>query len=238
MYCIAERIVLPPLNEAQRSALLEKAALVSVYEILDAVPDPRKNHGKRYELSFLLTCLLAARLGNCNSTEAVAQWCREHVEQLRQIFGDRPDLPPSGSLYRKLLPRIDAQAVEAVLGRWREATLHEAHDEPIALDGKALRGARKGEQAGPHLLSFWTHDRKPPLFQVRVSEKTNEIPVAKAVLPMLPIAGRVVTSDARPTHADFMQITHDQQGKSLFTVKQNQPTLYADLATYFADPHA
>jgi len=55
---------------------------------------------------------------------------------------------------------------------------------------------------------------------------------------MLPIAGRVVTSDARPTHADFMQITHNQRGKSLFTVKQNQPNLYADLTTYFADPHA
>lgn len=71
-----------------------------------------------------------------------------------------------------------------------------------------------------------------------MSEKTNEIPVAKAVLPTLPVAGRVVTSDALHTHADFMQITHDHRGKSLSTVKQNQPTLYADLATYFADPQA
>ncbi len=55
--------------------------------------------------------------------------------------------------------------------------------------------------------------------------------MAKVVLPMLPIAGRVVTSDARPTHADFMQITHNQRGKSLFTVKQNQPNLYAGLTT-------
>ncbi len=110
MYCIAERVVLPPLSEEERSALLEKAALVSVCEILDAVPDPRGKHGLRYELSFLLTCLLAARLSNCNSTEAVAQWCREHVEHLRQIFGPRLFLVPSGSLSRKLLPRLDAQA--------------------------------------------------------------------------------------------------------------------------------
>lgn len=238
MYCIAERVVLPPLSEEERSALLEKAALVSVYEILEAVPDPRGKHGLRYELSFLLTCLLAGLLCNCNSTEAVAQWCREHVELLRQIFGQRPHLSPSGSLYRKLLPRLDAQTVEKVLGRWIQATLHAAVDEPIALDGKTLRGARKGEQAAPHLLSFCTHDSQETLFQVRVSEKTNEIPVAKVVLPTLPIAGRVVTSDALHTHADFMQITHNQRGKSLFTVKQNQPTLYADLATYFADPHA
>jgi hypothetical protein len=55
-------MVLPALSEEERKALLEKAALVSVYEILDAVPDPRGKHGVRYELAFLLTCLLAARL--------------------------------------------------------------------------------------------------------------------------------------------------------------------------------
>jgi hypothetical protein len=30
MYCIAERVVLPPLSEGERKALLEKAALLSV----------------------------------------------------------------------------------------------------------------------------------------------------------------------------------------------------------------
>ena len=112
MYCIVEKVVLPPLSEEDRKALLEKAALVSVYEILDSVPDPRGKHGKRYELSFLLTCLLAARLCNCNSTEAVAQWCREQREVLGQVFGARAFLTPSGSLYRKLLPRLDAQVIE------------------------------------------------------------------------------------------------------------------------------
>lgn len=238
MYCIADQVVLPPLSEEERKALLEKAALRSVYEILEAVPDPRKRHGLRYDLAFLLTCLLAGLLCNCNSTPAIAQWCREHVSLLREVFGARLFLTPSDSLYRKLLPRLDVQAVEEVLGCWIQATLHATTDEPIALDGKTLRGARTEEQSPPHLLSFCTHHSQETLLQVRVSEKTNEIPVAKAVLPTLPVAGRVVTSDALHTHADFMQLTHQQHAYSLYTVKQNQPTLYADLATYFADPHA
>jgi hypothetical protein len=52
MYCIAERVVLPPLKEEERKGLLAKAALLSVYEILEAVPDPRGRHGLRYELAF------------------------------------------------------------------------------------------------------------------------------------------------------------------------------------------
>ena len=160
MYCIAEKVVLPALREEERRALLEEAALKSVDEILEAGPDPRGRHGLRYEVAFLLTCLVAAWICNCNSTEAVAQWCREHQALLRQVFGARLDLSPSGSLSRRLLPRLDVQAGEDVLGRWIEATRHPAADDPIALDGKTVRGARDAEGNAPHLLSFRTHARK------------------------------------------------------------------------------
>lgn len=160
MYCIVEKVVLPPLGEEERRTLLEKAALVSVYEILDAVPDPRGKHGLRYELSFLLTCLLAALLCNGHSTEAVAQWCREHVEWLRQLFGERAFLTPSGSLYRKLLPRLDVQTVEEVLGRPVQATLHAAVDEPIALDGRD--GARGKNGRAERAASALVLDARQP----------------------------------------------------------------------------
>lgn len=238
MYCIAKQLVLPVLGEEERSTLLQEAALKSVDEIFEAVPDPRKRHGLRYELAFLLTCLVAALVCNCNSTEAVAQWCREHEALLRQVFGPRLFLTPSGSLYRWLLPQLDVQALEEAIGCWVQATLQARADDPIALDGKTLRGARRGEEKAPHLLSFQTHHSQETLFEVRVSEKTNEIPVAKAVLPALPIAGRVTTADALHTHAAFMQVVHEQGGMCVLTVKNNQPTLFADLATYFADPQA
>jgi hypothetical protein len=86
------------------------------------------------------------------------------------------------------------------------------------------------------LLSFCTHDSQETLLEVRVSEKTNEIPVAKAVLPTLPLSGRVCTANALHTHADFMHPLHGQQADTVLTVKGNQPTLFADRATYFADP--
>ncbi len=38
------------------------------------------------------------------------------------------------------------------------------------------------------------------------------------------------------THADFMQVVHDQRGFSLLTVKGNQPILKASLRLYFTDP--
>jgi predicted transposase YbfD/YdcC len=238
MYCIARQCVLPSLSKEQADGLLTKAALHSLAELFEAVPDPRARHGLRYDLPFLLTCLVAALLCNCDGTEAVAQWCHDHVSLLREVFGPRLFLTPCGSLYRWLLPQLDACAIERVLGSWVQATTTAAADEPLALDGKTVRGARAGEQTAPHLLSFVTHHSQETFWQVRVDEKTNEIPVAKQVLPTLPIQQRVCTADALHTHAEFLRLMHELQGETLLTVKGNQPTLYADLATYFADPQA
>lgn len=238
MYCIARRCVLPPLSKEQRGALLAKAALSSIVEMFEAVPDPRKAHGLRYDLPFLLTCLVAGLLCNCDSTDAIAQWCHDHVTLLSDLFGSRLFLTPSGSLSRWLLPQLDASAIEHVLGTWIQATLVAPADEPVALDGKTLRGARSGEQTAPHLLAFCTHHSQETLWQVRVHAKSNEIPVAQAILPTVPIRHRVCTADALHTQTEFMRIIHEQQAETVLTVKGNQPTLYADLATYFADPMA
>jgi predicted transposase YbfD/YdcC len=238
MYCIAHQCVLPALSKEQADSLLTEAGLHSLAELFEAVPDPRGRHGLRYDLPFLLTCLVAALLCNCDGSEAVAQWCQDHVALLRDVFGSRLFLTPSGSLYRWLLPQVDASAIERVLSSWVQATTTAAADEPLALDGKAVRGARTGEQTAPHLLAFVTHQSQETFFQVRVEEKTNEIPVAKQVLPTLPIEQRVCTADALHTHAAFLRLIHELQAETILTVKGNQPTLYADLTTYFADPQA
>jgi len=238
MHSTALPLTLPSLTNDRRQDLLKQKPLLSLYELFATVPDPRSKHGLRYELAIVLTCLVAALLCHCDSTLAVGQWCRDQHDLLTHLFGARRFLSPSDSLYRKLLPRLDAEQIEWALADWIRSTLVAAPEDPIALDGKTVRGARTDEQAAPHLLSFRTHQSQETLFQVAVSEKTNEIPVAQALLPCLPLAGRVCTADALHTHKEFMQGVAALGGKTVLTVKNNQPTLYADLATYFADPHA
>jgi hypothetical protein len=110
-------------------------------------------------------------------------------------------------------------------------------EEAVALDGKTLRGAGTAEQPAPHWASL-LHPSEPGNEARKCAkvEKTNEIPVAKAVLPCLPHTPRVYTADALHTHAPFMQVAHEQQGFSLLTVKGNQPILFGDLRLAFSDP--
>jgi predicted transposase YbfD/YdcC len=128
--------------------------------------------------------------------------------------------------------------VEGALADWIRKTLIAQPDEPIALDGKTARGAGTDEQKAPHFLSFCTHYSQETLLQIQVGEKTNEIPVALTILAALPVEGRVFTSDAMHTHLPFLQAVQRLGGYTVFTVKENQPTLRDHLATYFADPFA
>jgi hypothetical protein len=109
------------------------------------------------------TCLVAAMLCGRNSTLAVAEWCRDEQELLKQLFGQGKSSCPDDSLYRKLLPRLDASQVEGALADWIRMTLIGPSDEPVALDGKTVRGAGTQDQKAPHLLSFCTHHRKTNL---------------------------------------------------------------------------
>src|SRR5947209_19783238 len=114
MYSTALSLILPDVAAEQQAALLADAPLLSLYEAFAAVPDPRSRHGQRYDLPYLLTCLVAAFLCNCNSLEAVGQWCHDEHLLLRRLFGLRNFYTPTGSLYRCLLPLLIVEHFELV----------------------------------------------------------------------------------------------------------------------------
>jgi predicted transposase YbfD/YdcC len=238
MQSTALPILLDGLTDDERHALLTDQSLSTLPAAFAAVPDPRSRHGQRYAMPFLLTCLVAALLCNCNSLEAVGQWCRDQRTLLVRCFPHQRFHTPSGSLYRRLLPRLSVGHIEAAVAAWVRATRPLRDREPVALDGKTVRGAGTATQPAPHLLSVSTHQTHETLVQVRVPAETNEIPIAQALLPHLPLRGRVVTADALHTQTALAQTVLAHGGAYLLCVKGNQPRLYEELAFYFAAPHA
>src|SRR5436309_4801550 len=127
MYSTSD-LTLPALTSTQRQQLLEQEKICSLYEIFTTIPDHRSKSGQRSSLAYLLTCLVAALLCNCNATKAVGQWCREHRHLLEDWFGPRRFLCPSDSLYRRLLPLLSAEHLEWALADWLRRTLQAADD--------------------------------------------------------------------------------------------------------------
>ena len=53
MYCIARQCVLPAFSKEQAESRLSEAALQSLADLFEAVPDPCGAHGLGYDLPFL-----------------------------------------------------------------------------------------------------------------------------------------------------------------------------------------
>jgi predicted transposase YbfD/YdcC len=232
----ASPAALDTLSDEERAALLTDEHLTSLLAVFETVPDPRSRHGKRYDLPYLLACLATAFLCGCNSMDAVGQWCQEHRAFLRARFGPRRHLTPSGSTYRRLLPRLSAAHFEWALAGWIFQTRPRDDAETVALDGKTVCGAASGEERAPHLLSVSTHESGETLIQVAVDAKTNETPVAQSLLGWLLLTERIVTADALHTTRGFAQTVLDYGGHYLLPVKENCPALHADLVDFFTDP--
>jgi predicted transposase YbfD/YdcC len=226
------------LTPEERQALLSDARLRTLPAVFAAIPDPRSRQGRRYALSFLLTCVVAALLCNCNTLASVGQWCHDHEGLLRRVFPHHRFLTPTGALLRWLLPRLSVSELEWAIASWVQQTRPLRDREPVGFDGKTVCGAATGDGRAPHLLSLSTHTTGETLVQVRVDEKTNEIPVARAILPYLRLRGRAITADALHTNAQTAQTILDQHADYLLVVKRNQPTLYDECAAFFSDPTA
>jgi predicted transposase YbfD/YdcC len=99
----------------------------------------------------------------------------------------------------------------------------------VAVDGKVVRGARRGDGKAPHLLGAVT-DAGVVLGQRQVADKSNEVPQFKLLLASLALVGAVVTADGLHTvrgHARFLR--EDKHAHYVFQVLENQPNLFAAL---------
>ena len=136
---------------------------------------------------------------------------------------------------------MDVDAFEAVLGEWLinsgpgpGETLSLDGKTPVSSTGQALRGIHGEGIPGVHLVSAYAASSGAVLTQVAAPGKGRELAAAKAVLDQAPMAGRVVVADALLTQREVCQQIVDGGGDYLLPVKENQPTLYRDLAEAFS----
>ena len=71
------------------------------------------------------------------------------------------------------------------------------------------------------------------LAQIRVDAKTNEHKAALELLGILPLTGKIVVGDAMFCQRDLAEAIFASDGDSVFTVKDNQPGLKADIRAAF-----
>lgn len=217
---------------------LRAKEIASLMLVLKAIPDPRKPRGIRHPKTSLLAIVVTAVLSGMRSVEGIAQWARECTQNELARLGIRRNRrtgryhPPSEPALRRFIQRIDADVVDRHICGW--LTTLGCFDEAVAFDGKTLRGARRQDGTQVHLLSAVLHSSGITVAQREVDSKSNEIPAAAPLLEPLDLSGRCVTADAMHTQHDLARfVVEKKHANYCFTVKDNQPTLKADIDTLF-----
>lgn len=217
------------------------AAPGTLAEALGSVPDPRQPYGWRPQyppipLVALLQLAVVATLCGARSLYAIAQWGRERLEDdpaLLISLGFPPGRSPCVATLHRVFKALDVAAFEGAVGEWLAQTGVAATD-PLALDGKSLRGLHGDGVPGVHLVAAYAHDAQAVVAQVRTEGKGQELAGAKALLDQVPLDGRMVTADALLTQREVSERIVGRGGDYLFPVKDNQPSLRADLVEAFS----
>ena len=176
-------------------------------QVLKNVEDPRDRRGVRHSLFAVLSLAVTGVLAGRRSLTAI--W--EHTTDLTAADLEAPGLEagqalPSESTIRRVLQDLDPTDLNAHLRSWyctRTGTIEGRT--VIAVDGKTVRGARLGQASAPHLLAALDQATGVVLTQMRVADKSNEIPALRGLLEPLDLGGAVVSADAMHTQTGTAQ---------------------------------
>jgi predicted transposase YbfD/YdcC len=179
-----------------------------------------------------------AKLAGENKPKGIAEWLQLRREQLVKAFQrKRADVPSYNTIRRTLENIEDGIEMQSYLNRF----LHEAYGGMVtvlvSIDGKAMRGTiPTGQTQGVHLLAAYLPTEGIVLMQIAVETKENEISAAPKLLAMLDLKGRVVCGDAMFTQRTISVQILSQGGDYIWLLKDNQPTLKADVEQFFVPP--
>jgi predicted transposase YbfD/YdcC len=199
-------------------------------DLLAQVPDPRKRRGRRHALAGLLAVGIAAVIAGSRSFAAIGQWAADAGPEVLAVLGATRG-PAEESTFRRAFALVSADVLDRVPGAWLHTRAVQAGGRlVIAVDGKAVRGAKDKTGKAPHLVAALAHGIGAVLGQAAVDAKSNEIPAVRDLLKAFAsLAGAVITIGALHTQSDTAQVITGRQADYVMTVKGNMPTLYKRL---------
>lgn len=192
------------------------------------LPDPRRPQGRRYPLPALLGLVLLGALHGQSSLRGIWVWSQQHWSQIWQPLGFRSSRFPALTTLWSLLARLEPSLLEQLTSEWIEARLdHPAG--PISGDGKVLRGSRRDEHVGIHLVTLFHQQSGVILAQQPVSGGDGELGALLRLFSRVSLAGRTLTLDAGLLQGGITRVVPRQGGAYLGVVKLNQREIKAVL---------
>lgn len=201
------------------------------------LPDPRRQtRNKLHKLEDIVMITLCAVLGGYEDWVSIEDFACENETWFRK-FLELPNGIPSHDTLSDVIGRIDPNAFKQAFSDWVQAGLPELAGHQVAIDGKSLRGSR-GENATVHMISAFATQARLVLAAKAIPGKSNEITAIPDLLSQLNLRGAVVTIDAIGCQKNIAKAIVDQKADYVLALKENHPTLHADVKLWLEDQDA
>ena len=210
-----------------------KPQLRVLLDHLGTIKDTRQPWKVAYPLREVLLLVVCGTIACGDDYDDIVDWGEAHLSFLGLFCEFHHGIPCAGWL-RTVMNRIDPELFAACFSSW-VAECWPDKPELVAIDGKTSRRShdRKRGQKALHLVfAFATTDRLV-LGQQATDEKSNEITAIPALVERIDLEGALVSIDAMGCNPDIAQSILDADADYLLAVKDNQPTLHAEIRSYF-----
>jgi predicted transposase YbfD/YdcC len=198
------------------------------------LPDPRHPAFRDcHQLGEIVAIALCAVLSGATSWDSIASFGRRKLDWLRSLGLELVNGVPSHDTFNRFFAVLDPRAFQDCFNGWICSVCDALGVCHVPVDGKAARGSRGPDGTCLHLVSAWAAEGRLTLAQVAVADKSNEITAIPELLKILDLQGALVSIDAIGCQKEVAEGVLAAGGGYLLAVKDNQPTLHADIKAAF-----
>ncbi len=227
------------LDSDEQARVFTSKALESLYDVFNALPDPRRRAGRRHSLACCLSIVACGFLVGCEGLAECTDFGRElKPAQMRalRMFQDRNrnyKAPCHNTLWR-IFSLIDPMEFERLIEQWCSSGVAEVPT-AFALDGKTLCGSLDEEGNALHVVSAVAHECSSFFFQTTTNNKGREGEAARNLIVKMPdLQGSVITADALHLQDESIaQVVEDKNGHVLVGLKGNRGRLLNEVTVAF-----
>ncbi len=206
----------------------------SILDHFSELEEPRVAGRTLYPMEELLLLTICAVLSGAETWIEIVLFGKHKLEWLRTLLPFENGIPSHDTL-GDFFAALNAQKFETCFMKWMQTLCPSLVGKILAVDGKTVRRShnKSAGQRAIHLVSAFASEGEILLGQLKTEEKSNEITAIPELLEAIDIKGATVTIDAMGCQTGIAEKIINGGGHYILAVKNNQPTLYEAIESFF-----
>ncbi|WGW00885.1 ISAs1 family transposase [Vibrio sp. YMD68] len=207
---------------------------MDLFTYLEDIPDHRQATNMKHNLIDVVFLVFSAVLSGANGWKEIQNFGDAQIEWLKKYRSFENGIPRRHCI-AMIVKALDTEALMQALLSWINVRRESSGKARIAIDGKTLRGAWKGDIYNAiHVVSAYDVENGITLAQSSSDGKGDEAELARQLIDMLGTKGTIFTLDGLHAQVKSMEVLKKKESDFVIQIKRNQPSLYEAVTASFA----